>query len=78
MSTTISNVPGQAGGLSLVRRKGTNYMSRIGRRGGNAVVEKYGTEYMSLIGELGNPNISQRRRKAIVRTISSFVDNTNS
>jgi hypothetical protein len=46
-------IPGQAGGLAVVRKYGTNRMRKLGIKGGNAVVNKYGNEYMSVIGTLG-------------------------
>ena len=71
-------IPGQAGGQALVRRRGTDYMAKIGRRGGNTVVDVYGTEYMSLLGTLASPTLSQRRRRSIERTIQEAVEIANS
>ncbi len=77
MARTTVN-PASAGGLALVRQRGTNYMSKIGRRGGNTVVDTYGVEFMSLLGTLASPSLSQRRRRQIERTIAEAVEIANS
>ena len=75
MSKTL--VPGQAGGLALLKQKGTSHFAKIGRRGGRAVAQRYGSEYFSLLGALGadavNGHLSEWKYNRVRGRINAIV-----
>jgi hypothetical protein len=52
-TTKTTTVPGQKGGLAVVRKLGRSHMRTIGSWGGQTVLDRYGSNFFSLIGKLG-------------------------
>jgi len=70
-------VPGQAGGIAVVRQLGLRHMADIGSKGGRAVVRRYSTEYMSVLGTLGanatNHHLTTRQEQTVRRELAEFL-----
>jgi hypothetical protein len=69
----MSLTQGKAGGLAVVRKRGTNWMTKIGRKGGLSTAARYGQEYMSLLGTLADESLAPSRRARIEGRLRRIV-----